>query len=220
MPAAAPEEDPVTKEHTTPSSNTSPLPHVCEDMTLKLLCTAITNHHCSAHSPAGIEDTASASHHDDGQGSSASLLPPLPLSSVALHAPMAPFLPPARQRSVMPRDTTAHVRGGQAVPAHKHACVCVSQPLSSPTSTWIRAATTAAETSRPRCSLGGGTPSMQLLSHLCVAAIQWPIGMHRRHQATRHWTLARFRGHTLPSMNCVWHIGCTGHVTLLCAVPL
>ena len=76
MPAAAPEEDPVTKEHTTPSSNTSPLPHVCEDMTLQLLCTAITNHHCSAHSPAGIEDTASASHHDDGQGSSASLLPP------------------------------------------------------------------------------------------------------------------------------------------------
>merc|ERR1719324_2378593 len=24
----------------------------------------------------------------------------------------------------MSRDTTAHVRGGQAVPAHKHACVC------------------------------------------------------------------------------------------------
>ena len=24
----------------------------------------------------------------------------------------------------MPRDTTAHVRGGQAVPAHKHSCVC------------------------------------------------------------------------------------------------
>ena len=121
----------------------------------------------------------------------------------------------------MPRDTTAHVRGGQAVPAHKHACVCVSQPLSSPTSTWIRAATTAAETSRPRCSLGGGTPSMQLLSHLCVAAIQWPIGMHRRHQATRHWTLARFRGHTLPSMKCLWHIGCTDpRHTALCCAPL
>ena len=76
---AAPEEDLVTKEHTTPSSSTSPLPHVCEDTTLQLLCTAITNHHCSAHSPAGIEDTASASHHDDGQDSSASLLslPPL-----------------------------------------------------------------------------------------------------------------------------------------------
>ena len=71
MLAAAPEEDPVTKEHTTPSSTTSPLPRVCEDMTLKLLCTAITNHHCSAHSPAGIEDTASASHHDDGHRSSA-----------------------------------------------------------------------------------------------------------------------------------------------------
>ena len=74
MLAAAPEEDLVTKEHTTHSSNTSPLPHVCEDMTLQLLCTAITNHHCSAHSPAGIEDTASASHHDNGQNSSASLL--------------------------------------------------------------------------------------------------------------------------------------------------
>ena len=74
MLAAAPEEDLVTKEHTTPSSNTSPLPHVCEDTTLQLLCTAITHHHCSAHSPAGIEDTASASHHDDGQDNSASLL--------------------------------------------------------------------------------------------------------------------------------------------------
>ena len=51
-----------------------PLPHVCEDTTLQLLCAAITNHHCSAHSPAGIEDTASASHHDDGQDNSASLL--------------------------------------------------------------------------------------------------------------------------------------------------
>ena len=83
MLAAAPEEDLVTKEHTTHSSNTSPLPHVCEDMTLQLLCTAITNHHhhhCGplSHSPAGIEDTASASHHDDGQGSSASLLTLLP----------------------------------------------------------------------------------------------------------------------------------------------
>ena len=79
MRAAAPEEDPVIKEHTTPSSNTSPLPHVCEDMTLQLLCTAITNHHCSAHSPAGIEDTASASHHDNGQDSSASFLSLSPL---------------------------------------------------------------------------------------------------------------------------------------------
>ena len=51
MLAASLEVDPVTKEHTTPSSNTSPLPHVCEDTTLQLLCTARRHHlhHCKAH---------------------------------------------------------------------------------------------------------------------------------------------------------------------------
>ena len=117
----------------------------------------------------------------------------------------------------MPRDTTAHVRGGQAVPAHKHACVCVSQPLSSPTSTWIRAATTAAETSRPRCSLGGGTPSMQLLSHLCAAVSRWPTAIHGRHQATRPWPLTRCCGHTLSSSKCVLH---GPRHTALCSAPL
>ena len=225
MLAAAPAEDLVTKEHTVPVLQHLPLPHVCEYTTLQLLCTAITNHfhHCGPLPTRLLASRTQPVPAITTMGRTAALLysPLPPLSSVALHAPKAPFLPPARQRSVMPRDTTAHVRGGQAVPAHKHACVCVSQPLSSPTSTWIRAATTAAETSRPRCSLGGGTPSMQLLSHLCVAAIQWPIGMHRRHQATRHWTLARFRGHTLPSMKCVWHIGCTDpRHTALCSAPL
>ena len=61
---------------------------------------------------------------------------------------------------------------------------------------------------------------MRLLSHLCVAAGPWPAAIHRRHQATRHWTLTRFHGRTLPSTKCVWHIGCTAHFTLLCAVPL
>ena len=75
--------------------------------------------------------------------------------------------------------------------------MCMSMPLSSPTSTWLQAPTTAAETSRPRCTLGGGTPTMQLLSHLCVAAIQWPTAIHRRHQATRPWPLTRCCGHTL-----------------------
>ena len=45
MLAAAPAEDPVTKEHTTTSSNTSPVPHVFEDTTLQLLCAARRHHH-------------------------------------------------------------------------------------------------------------------------------------------------------------------------------
>ena len=59
----------------------------------------------------------------------------------------------------MPCDTT-QMSADQPVPAHNHACVCVcvSMPLSSPTPTWLQAPTTAAETSRPRCPLGGGTP--------------------------------------------------------------
>ena len=61
---------------------------------------------------------------------------------------------------------------------------------------------------------------MQLLSHLCVAASHWPIGIHRRHQATRPWPLTRIHGRTLSSMKCLWHIVCTAHVTLLCAVRL
>ena len=62
---------------------------------------------------------------------------------------------------------------------------------------------------------------MQLLSHLCVAAIQWPTAIHRRHQATRPWPLTRFHGRFLPSMKCVWHIGCTGpRHTALCCAPL
>ena len=46
----------------------------------------------------------------------------------------------------MPRDTTAHVRGGQAVPAHKQSlvCVCVCEPATQLLHTWIRAPTTAA----------------------------------------------------------------------------
>ena len=62
---------------------------------------------------------------------------------------------------------------------------------------------------------------MQLLSHLCVAAIQWPIGMHRRYQATRPWPLTRFHERFLSSMYCVWHIGCTDprHIAL-CSAPL
>ena len=122
----------------------------------------------------------------------------------------------------MSRDTTAHVRGAQAVPTHKHSCVCVSQPLSSPTSTWLPAATAAAaETSRPRCPLGGGALRMRLLSHLCVAAIQWPIGMHRRHQATRPCPLTRFHERTLSFFHELrvahWLHGPTSHFFVLCS---
>ena len=134
---------------------------------------------------------------------------------------MALFLPPAIQRSVMPRYTTQMGRA-QAVPAFTsiHACVC--QATQFPASTWLRAASTAAaETSRPRCPLGGGTPTMQLLSHLCVAASHWPTAIHCRHQATRHWPLTRFHGHTLPFFHEVrvehWLQGPTSHCFVLCA---
>ena len=60
-------------------------------------------------------------------GRTAALLFSPPSSAVALQLPMALFLPPARQRSVMPRDTTAQMGEVQPVPAHKqsHVCVCV-----------------------------------------------------------------------------------------------
>ena len=122
----------------------------------------------------------------------------------------------------MPCDTT-QMSADQPVPAHNHACVCVcvSMPLSSPTPTWLQAPTTAAETSRPRCPLGGGTPSMQLLSHLCVAASHWPTAIHGRHQATRPWPLTRFHGRTLSFFHEVrvahrLH-GPTSHCFMLCA---
>ena len=58
---------------------------------------------------------------------------------------------------------------------------------------------------------------MQLLSHLCVAAIQWPTAIHRRHQATRPWPLTRCCGHTLASSKCVLH---GPRHTALCCAPL
>ena len=99
--------------------------------------------------------------------------------------------------------------------------MCASMSLSSSTSIWLRAPTTAAVTSRPRCPLGGGTPSMQLLSHLCVAASHWPTAIHGRHQATRPWPLTRFHGRTLSFFHEVrvahrLH-GPTSHCFMLCA---
>ena len=62
---------------------------------------------------------------------------------------------------------------------------------------------------------------MHLLSHLFVAASHWPTAIHRRHQATRPWTLTRFHGRFLPSMKCLWHIGCMGSLhTAFCCAPL
>ena len=62
---------------------------------------------------------------------------------------------------------------------------------------------------------------MQDLPHLCAAARHWPTVIHRRHQATRPWTLTRFHGRFLSSIKCVWHIGCTGpRHTALCCAPL
>ena len=130
----------------------------------------------------------------------------LPLFYVVLQPPMALFLPPARQRSVMPRDTTAHVRGGQAVPAHKHTCMCVSMPLNSPTSIWIRACSSSSrdqQTSLPfrrRCI--EDAPPLPLV---CGGGALAPH--------TLPWALS--------SMNCVWHIGCMGSLhTSLCCAPL
>ena len=192
---------------------------------LQLLCTAITHHHhhhYSAHSPAGIEDTASARHHEDGQDSSASLLPPPPSSSVALQLPMALFLPPARQRSVMPRDTTAHVRGGQAVPAHKHSCVCEHATqlprlhlASSMQQQQQRPADLAAlwEEAHPQCSSSSTCVWRRVAGPLPSMAGTKQRGPGPSHASTD----APFPS----SIKCVWHIGCTAHVTLLlCSAPL
>ena len=132
----------------------------------------------------------------------------LPLFYVVLQPPMALFLPPAIQRSVMPRYTTQMGRA-QAVPAFTsiHACVC--QATQFPASTWLRAASTAAaETSRPRCPLGGGTPTMQLFSTRVRRRSNGPLafiaGTKQRDTEPSHASMnARF----LSSMKCVWHVG-------------
>ena len=62
---------------------------------------------------------------------------------------------------------------------------------------------------------------MQDLPHLCAAARHWPTVIHRRHQATRHWPLTRFHGHTLPFFHEVRVAhrlqGPTSHCFVLCA---
>ena len=62
---------------------------------------------------------------------------------------------------------------------------------------------------------------MQLLFHLCVAASHWPIGMHRRHQATRPCPLTRFHERTLSFFHELrvahWLHGPTSHFFVLCS---
>ena len=123
----------------------------------------------------------------------------------------------------MPRDTTAQMGEVQAVPAYKHTCVrvCACHSAPPPPSGFEHPPQQQQRASRPLFPLGGGTPSMQLLFHVCVAARHWPTAIHRRHQATRPWPLTRFHGRFLPSMNCVWHIGCIGSLhTALWSAPL
>ena len=117
----------------------------------------------------------------------------------------APFLPLARQRSVMSCDT-AQMGADQAVPADKQSLVCASMPLSSPTSIWIRACSSSSrdqQTSLPfrrRCI--EDAPPLPLV---CGGGALAPH--------TLPWALS--------SMNCVWHIGCMGSLhTSLCCAPL
>ena len=93
---------------------------------LQLLCTAIRHHHCSAHSPAGIEDAASASHHDNGQDSSASLLslPPLFCCSPATNGPVSSTCK-AEECDVTRHNSTCAWSTGCA---YSQAFMCVCEP--------------------------------------------------------------------------------------------
>ena len=122
----------------------------------------------------------------------------------------------------MPRDTTAQMGEVQAVPAYKHTCVrvCACHSAPPPPSGFEHPPQQQQRASRPLFPLGGGTPSMQLLFHVCVAARHWPTAIHRRHQATRPWPLTRFHGRFLPSIKVrVAHRlhGPTSHRFVQCA---
>ena len=140
MLAAAPEEDPVTKEHTTLSSNT--FPFLMSVRTRRCSCCALpedtTTTTTAAHFPLACWHRGHSQCQPSRRWAGQQCFFSLPLSSAVLQLPMALFLPPARQRSVMSCDT-AQMGADQAVPADKQSLVCASMPLSSPTSIWIRA---------------------------------------------------------------------------------
>ena len=119
-------------------------------------------------------------------------------------------------------DTT-QMGADQAVPAHKHACVCASMPLSSLTSIWIRACSSSSrdkQTSLPfrrRHTLNaaplplvcGGDP----MAH-------WHASQAPSHEALAPHTLS-WTHPFLPSTKCVWRIGCKDPLhTALWSAPL
>ena len=126
----------------------------------------------------------------------------------------------------MPRDTTAHVRGGQAVPAHKQSlvCVCVCEPATQLLHLHL-ASSTHNSSSRGLADLAAlweAHPQCRT-SPTCVqrrgtGPLLSIVGTKRRGPGPSHASMGAF---FLPSVKCLWHIGCKGpRHTALCCAPL
>ena len=123
----------------------------------------------------------------------------------------------------MPRGTTAHVGGVQAVPAHRqlHVCVC-EHSAPSPPPGFKHPPQQQQRTSRPHC-LWEEAHSQSRTSPTCVLRrVTGPLpsiaGTKRQGTGPSH---ASTDTPFLSSMKCVWHIGCKGPLhTALCCAPL
>ena len=135
----------------------------------------------------------------------------------------APFLPLARQRSVMSCDT-AQMGADQAVPADKQSLVCASMPLSSPTSIWIRACSSSSSSRDKQTSLPFRRRCIEDAPPLPLVCGGESIAHCHPSQAPSNDALSP---HTLPqthpflpSTKCVWRIGCKDPLhTALCSAP-
>ena len=125
----------------------------------------------------------------------------------------------------MPRDTTAHVRGGQAVPAHKHTHVCVCEHATQLPRLHLASSThhsssrgpadlaALQEEAHPQCSTSPTCVWRRVTGPLPSIA-----GTKRRGIEPSHASM------DIPFLSftkCVWHIGCKGPLhTALCCAPL
>ena len=225
MLAASPEADLVTKEQITPFLQHLPVPHVCEDTTLQLLCTARSHnhHHCKAHFltrllasrtqpvPATTTMGIAAAHFDCPSFFSYS-----PRTNGAVSSTCK------AEECVVTLHTTRGLRTGCAC-SQAHTCVCEHATqlprlhLASSThhSSSRGPADLAAlqEEAHPQCSTSPTCVWRRVTGPLPSIA-----GTKRRGIEPSHASM------DIPFLSftkCVWHIGCKGPLhTALCCAPL
>ena len=164
MLAAAPEEDLVIKEHTILSSNTSPF--LMSVSTRRYSCCALQEDTTTS-TTARPTSSLVCRHRGHSQcqpsrrwARQQGVLLSLSLfcCSAATNGPVSSTCKAEDCNATRHNSTRAWRTGCACSQAHTFVC----EPATwLPTSIWLQAATAAAtETSRPRCPLGGGTPSM------------------------------------------------------------